>query len=64
MTNLEKIRQLSADDLAEFISSSAIDVMDKICLASCGPGGECTNGENCKACVVSWLESEVDPCTP
>lgn len=62
MTNLDKIRQLSVDEMAEIIAANC-DMADKICLAILGVGGECDNGENCKACIAEWLESEAAICT-
>ena len=65
MTNLEKIRQLSADKLADVICKNDVGgLLDCICIERCGIGGECANGENCKACVVDWLGKEASPCIP
>lgn len=65
MTNLERIRQLSADKLAEIIDNNDVGgLLDKICSARCGVGGECANNENCKGCIVDWLESEAISCIP
>lgn len=63
MTNLERIRQTPADKLAEYIDENCPDLMDYICIEHCGIGGECDNGENCKACVIDWLGKEAALCT-
>lgn len=65
MTNLEAIRQLSVEELAEVIDNNSVGgLLDKICLLRCGPGQECGNEGNCKGCIVDWLESEAVACTP
>lgn len=65
MTNLEKLRQLSADKLADVICNNDVGgLMDYICIEHCGVGGECDKGENCKARVIDWLGKEAAPCIP
>lgn len=64
MTNFEKIKSMSVEELAEFMYSAN----DKICFEnctrdtgnkySCKFGGGCTP-ENCVRCMKQYLESEV-----
>ena len=49
MTNHEKIKQMTADELAEFIAANQY---------GCRLATDCLSGD-CKECVKLWLEREV-----
>lgn len=49
MTNHEKIKQMTADELAVFIEANQ---------DGCRLATDCLNG-NCKECIKIWLEQEV-----
>lgn len=54
MTNAEKIRSMSDEELADVLFDSCLEVMEL---------EECTNTDNCvvcKRCVLEWLQSEVE----
>lgn len=64
MTNYDRIKAMSVEEMADLI----YDVADKICFRNCsastGNEFECPCGENldisnCKNCMKQWLESEV-----
>jgi hypothetical protein len=49
MTNHEKIKQMTVDELAAFIEANQY---------GCRLATDCLNG-NCKECIKIWLEQEV-----
>ena len=49
MTNHEKIKQMTSDELAQFISENQY---------GCGIPTDCQD-KDCKACIKTWLEREV-----
>lgn len=54
MTNAEKIRNMSDEELADVLFDSCLEVMKL---------EECTNTDNCgvcKRCVLDWLRSEAE----
>lgn len=54
MTNAEKIRNMSNEELADVLFDSCLEVMKL---------EECTNTDNCevcKRCVLNWLQSEAE----
>ena len=62
MSNLEKIRNMNADDMADYIYNNDDNLNDKICKQSheeC-PFGDNLTPDNCKNCIKKWLESEVE----
>ena len=63
MTNFEKIKAMSLEEMAEFM----YDAADKICFENCtretGNKFSCLHGEEvptdaCVKCMKCWLESE------
>lgn len=52
MTNFERIKSMSIDEMAEFI-------YEHCCCDDCSLPTSCLD-KNCKKCVKKWLESEVD----
>lgn len=61
ITNYERFRSMSIEELADFIYSHDDDLNDKICKsihAEC-PFGDDVEPDNCKDCIKNWLESEV-----
>ena len=57
MTNADKIRSMTDEELAEFIES-----INKVCLAGTGEI-DCSAYENCEACKIitlRWLQKEVE----
>lgn len=60
MTNYDRIRNMSVDDMAKAISG-AIDDCEKYCAFT--KNGKCNNFGNDGGCPIGiklWLESEVD----
>ena len=66
MTNLEKLRSMTAEEVADIIEKNE-DYMNKIC-EQVTEHGECPyldekNGKvpdgACKRCFINWLNSEV-----
>lgn len=54
MTNAEKIRNMSNEELADVLFDSCLEIMGL---------EECTNTDNCgvcKRCVLNWLQSEAE----
>ena len=64
MTNLEKLRSMTAEEIATIIEKNEY-YMDKVCMQITG-SGECPHlDENdnvpdgvCKQCFINWLNSE------
>ena len=61
MTNFERIKLMSIEDMADYIYAHDDELNDRICKFH----GECPYGddvrvENCKECVKHWLESEAE----
>lgn len=52
-TNLERIRQMTADELAEFLNSSALDSICNICV-----GCDSEEEIGCIKGTKQWLEQE------
>lgn len=62
MTNYDSIRNMSVEDLAEYIYSHDDDLNDKICKSAYDecPFGDAVEPENCKNCIKQWLLKDVD----
>lgn len=62
MTNLERIRAMTAHGMAKAIYAKD-DMTNEVCLQVCGVGGACPNEPiteaKCKMCIEDWLNSEV-----
>ena len=64
MTNLERIRSMTAEEVAEIIEKNE-DYISKICIQTAG-SGDCPyldKNDNvpdgaCKRCFINWLNSE------
>ncbi len=59
-TNLERIRNMGTEDIAEYIAKDCYNLMDKICLEVC-PEQDCEaeDSKQCIKCVEKWLRTEV-----
>ena len=59
-TNYDRIRNMSIDELAEYIYNRDDELSGEICrhYMPC-PYGEDCKPENCKDCIKKWLQSEV-----
>ena len=64
MTNLEKLRSMTAEEIATIIEKNE-DYMDKVCMQITGSGERPHLDENdnvpdgaCKKCFIDWLNSE------
>lgn len=64
MTNLERIRSMSAEEMADVLEKNA-DQMSKICMQTAGSGDCPYLGENdevpdgaCRKCLLKWLNSK------
>lgn len=57
MTNLEKIRQRSLEEVAQDIYYNDDKLMSKICLKCC-PYGDEVERDDCISCVKQWLLKE------
>ena len=59
-TNLERIRKLDAETIAQKIAENCDSLMDEICLKLC-PAQDCEpeGAEQCVKCVERWLGMEV-----
>ena len=55
MTRIERIRTMSAEDLADIIVK--LNVIDDYCNSDC-KGGEICDYEHEKECCIRWLESD------
>ena len=56
MTNGDRIRQMSDEELAEFIANDVVD-----CCNCKHPRNGCTeNDETCADCWLDWLKQEAD----
>lgn len=54
MTNADRIRSMTDDELAQTLFASCLEIMKL---------EECTNTDNCgvcKRCVLEWLQSEAE----
>ena len=62
MTNIERFKLMSSDELANYIYTHDDDLNDIICKSQgdC-PFGDNVESHNCKECIKHWLESEVIP---
>ena len=61
MTNFEKIKAMSVEQIAKYIYIKDDALRDEICISNC----PCNNGEdvesdNCIRCIKKWLESEIE----
>lgn len=54
MTNADKIRNMSDEELAEFFDSRLSEVFESCPCETCNYGLNC-----CDACYLTWLQSEV-----
>ena len=50
MTNGDKIRAMTDDELAEYLGSSICDRRES---------GDCQRFKNCEECKLSWIREEV-----
>lgn len=61
MTNADKIRNMSDEELASVLFDSCIESMN---LEECPYSGEESDNnkirEKCKKCILEWLQSEAD----
>ena len=55
MTNFEKIKQMSVEEMENFIRAISLG-FDPWCDRHCKMQGE----DNCNTCLAKWLESEVE----
>lgn len=60
MTNAEKIRTMSDEELAEFLYRIATSAECNICQMKRGWVCSKTENETCNDGVVKWLQSEVE----
>ena len=51
MTNAQKIRAMSDDELAEFLADAAADYCHV---------GLCKDGETCRICCLNWLQQPAE----
>ena len=56
MTNYEKIKNMSIEEMAEFIDSPTVDC------ERCAyyKNGKCLSDDDCKVGIQKWLESEAE----
>lgn len=64
-TNFDIIKNMSVDELADFLKQGIDDMCFDNCLKSTGdklncPFGEDVTLDNCKQCIKQWLESECE----
>lgn len=55
MTNYEKIKAMSVDEMAQNNMGGFLG-----CPYLCSPDIDCNEDKNCIYCVKNWLESEVE----
>lgn len=55
MTNLDRIRRLSADEMADALERWIIR-----CSVNCPALSECRNGMGCRQAILTWLTREED----
>lgn len=67
MTNYERIKNKSIEEIAKYIDESCDNLGGEICKSTCermtGSKYKCPYGagnERCVECIVEWLNSEVD----
>ena len=65
MTNFEKIKAMSVEELANVIYKANDEICFNNCISDTGNKFSCKFGENvdeqnCKECMKNWLESEAD----
>lgn len=61
MTNFEKIKSVSVEQMSKYIYKHD----DALCDEICNRNGLCNNGDDvepddCIVCIKNWLESEVE----
>lgn len=64
MTNFERIKILTVDDVAEYLYKTNDLLMDEICINSYNndcPFGDTVQPSDCKNCVKVWLNREINP---
>lgn len=62
MTNYDRTKAMSVEEMADYIYSHDDELNDKICKTmhtEC-PFGDDVEPNNCKDCIKQWLESEVE----
>lgn len=57
MTNGDKIRRMSDEELANILFNPCVDVMGKN-LQEC----DCKTEEQCEACILKWLGKVAEVC--
>lgn len=59
LNNLENLRSKSIDEVAEFINTDTLALVDKICIEMC-PEQDCDPEKvgGCKECIKKWLNKE------
>lgn len=56
MTNIEKLRVLSPEKMAD-----AMECWIVLCSNKCPALAQCRNGMSCRQALLAWLKAEVDP---
>ena len=56
MTNLERLRELSAEKMADTMERWIV-----LCSNKCPALAQCRNGMSCRQALLAWLKAEVDP---
>ena len=59
MTNGDRIRQMSDEELADFIDKGRISIQDKFCDENAAMDVECDDRE-CTQCWLEWLRKEAN----
>lgn len=61
MTEFERIKAMSFDELAEFLNGAIDDICFEICEDKTGNKFQCPDEcHDCSKCIKQWLESEVE----
>lgn len=55
MTNLERLRQLSAEKMADTMERWIV-----LCSNKCPALGQCRGGMSCRQALLAWLQDEED----
>lgn len=56
MTNLERLRELSAEKMADTMERWIV-----LCSNKCPALAQCRGGMSCRQALLAWLKAEVDP---
>ncbi len=61
MTNIERIKAMNIQEMAEFLDGAIDDICFEICEDKTGNKFQCPDEcINCSKCITQWLESEVE----